>query len=393
MNTDNYRMMTFEELLELNSDSERAEHEKEDLSFDNLIGVFSHGGAYDGGVGGPGTPSPEDDEDSSNDEVNDSEESNPEPTDDNKVEDNSNEPVSGDETVQPDSETDTNSDGTVSDEGETVQVEPETDTNPNPDRPSNPKNDWDDYDPTDSDDIDDDSLPPSPPPPSATSPNQSNTSNPTTPNNNTASEELSTPTAPQEENTARDILGGGVKPAGYKEKPRYFGQNFFSEDKGFGKKFGAYACFATALLNEVSEEYTKKTGKRLTDEQAIEMMKAAIKAGGVLDDDKNWARVNSMPGALNAMSKEVGLEGTWSTKDSRDAGYAPTAGEHLIYVGNNRTPPNKEMEQHFVNNTDSGAEFFDPQTEVISNISSGVFSLDNVGVFDVDHTRTLFYKE
>jgi len=180
----------------------------------------------------------------------------------------------------------------------------------------------------------------------------------------------------------------GEKPIGMGEtKPKYFVQRMFTTDKGFGKEFGGYACFATSILNELSEEYTSRTGKRLTDAQAITMMKAAVKSSGVLDNDKNFAYVDNPTEAANAMWKSIGCEGSWTT--GTVAGMVRDV-KHAIYETRLQSDKTKI---HLVNTTDKENsvvfDVWDGREKNITELKNGGYGFDNR---EVVATRILYFN-
>ena len=80
----------------------------------------------------------------------------------------------------------------------------------------------------------------------------------------------------------------------YATQPKYFNQRDFSEN--FGEKYGNNACAATSLLNEISEFYTKLTGKTISMQDAIKAQEYAIEKGSINSKD---AFVNSWEAAAN----------------------------------------------------------------------------------------------
>ena len=175
----------------------------------------------------------------------------------------------------------------------------------------------------------------------------------------------------------------GEKPIGMGEtKPKYFVQRMFTTDKGFGKEFGGYACFATSILNELSEEYTSRTGKRLTDAQAI-----TIKSSGVLDNDKNFAYVDNPTEAANAMWKSIGCEGSWTT--GTVAGMVRDV-KHAIYETRLQSDKTKI---HLVNTTDKENsvvfDVWDGREKNITELKNGGYGFDNR---EVVATRILYFN-
>lgn len=150
----------------------------------------------------------------------------------------------------------------------------------------------------------------------------------------------------------------------YDEDPKYMQQDFFNEKNGFSDVFGANACFATSILNEVSEEYTIETGLRLTNAQAIKMMKKAVD-DGYIGSEK--AFVHNTAAAANSMSSVVNMKGTWSVE--RIDGAFIEDGKHEIY----------QVNGHFVNTFDtatsnSGTQIFDVLNSQVKKVKPGVFN-------------------
>lgn len=145
----------------------------------------------------------------------------------------------------------------------------------------------------------------------------------------------------------------------HSNQPNRFNQRDFNFD-GVSKNFGETACAATSLLNEVSEQYTKETGKKLTKEQADKAMLAAVKTGHINSQD---ATVNSYVNAANAMSKELGLKGKYS--DTSDINKASV----VIYAVDSK--PRPAGADHFVNSVGSNnTNYYDPWAGTIGKVSS-----------------------
>ena len=138
------------------------------------------------------------------------------------------------------------------------------------------------------------------------------------------------------------------------ENPTYTNQSAFSDK--YGDRFGDNACAATSLLNEISEEYTKQTGKALTEEQINQAMAAAINAGGVAIDN---AHVDDWAIAANAMADSMGLAGEYSyTSDSTQASAS-------IYAWDKN---GDGYVDHFVNDIGNG-QYYDPGTGQTGNVN------------------------
>ena len=76
-----------------------------------------------------------------------------------------------------------------------------------------------------------------------------------------------------------------------------FQQTMFTKAKGFSDNYSTTACNATAALNVFSMQYTKETGKALSLEQGIDILK------NVPDKwiDKKNAKIKDLAPALNSM--------------------------------------------------------------------------------------------
>lgn len=129
----------------------------------------------------------------------------------------------------------------------------------------------------------------------------------------------------------------------------WWGQKAFSSL--YGSEFGDNACAAVSLLNEISENYSKETGKEMTAEQAAAAMQAAIDCGSI---DGKSAYVQSWEGAANAMAKAIGMDGSYSyTQDSTNADIfvvkktTDVLDSNGNYVYDNNG--NKITKDHFVN--------------------------------------------
>lgn len=160
---------------------------------------------------------------------------------------------------------------------------------------------------------------------------------------------------------------------GNSSKPSYTKQREFSAK--YGNEFGNNACAATSLLNEVSEQYTRETGKTMTQAQKDAAMAAAVNSGSI--SSKN-AFVNDWSNAANDMASAVGLSGKYSyTTDSSKA----TA---TIYASDT----NKSgYVNHFVNSSENG-KYFDPWDGTTGNVSKLVLATEGLG-----NTRDLIYSK
>jgi len=110
-------------------------------------------------------------------------------------------------------------------------------------------------------------------------------------------------------------------------KPRYFGQREFDflngtteGDKRFNFILGGInqLCNATAMINEMSEEYTKWTGKQLTLTIAANMLRAGLKNGSLTSAGKAIDPTNGKGGFFNDAWSVTGLGGSWKRDDSKD---------------------------------------------------------------------------
>ena len=126
-----------------------------------------------------------------------------------------------------------------------------------------------------------------------------------------------------------------------------------------GSKFSKTACGTTSLINEISEQYTKETGKTLTDTQILTAVKKAIDAGKI---DGTDAFVNDWGGAADVIGKSLGMKGTWSyTTDAKQA----TA--TIISIDSSKDNYDG-YHNHFVNDIGNG-QYYDPYTNEIGNIN------------------------
>ncbi|PIE98339.1 MAG: hypothetical protein CR988_03340 [Treponema sp.] len=146
-------------------------------------------------------------------------------------------------------------------------------------------------------------------------------------------------------------------------QPRYFSQREFKDLKDengnplFEKDLLNYTCYATALLNEISEEYTLATKKKLTLEEAGKALRKAIDQGAVIDYeldengkivDNRFGTVTDTSKFLNTVSNEIGLKGTWSIVDTVKK-YQNDERYHAIFYNG----------RHFINNTRSAGEVYE----------------------------------
>lgn len=138
------------------------------------------------------------------------------------------------------------------------------------------------------------------------------------------------------------------------EGPVYIKQQEFSNI--YGVAFGNTACAATSLLNEISERYLLETGRKMTKEESIDAMKAAVSAGYVgrkntnsNGDIKFEANVNDWAAAANTMWETTGLNGSFVVNETVNA-------DHVIYALDTKGGPAAD---HFVNSNGDGT-FYDP---------------------------------
>ena len=165
--------------------------------------------------------------------------------------------------------------------------------------------------------------------------------------------------------------------------PDYIQQQEFSAL--YGVDFGNTACAATSLLNEISERYLLETGKKMTKEDAINAMKAAVSAGhiGKNNEDKNGvmkyeANINDWGAAANAMGKVLGLKGSFSYTTDISKSSA------TIYAWDK---DGDGYANHFVNDIGNG-KYFDPWTGKTGDVSELTLAKNGLGV-----TRNLVYAD
>lgn len=101
-------------------------------------------------------------------------------------------------------------------------------------------------------------------------------------------------------------------------EPTMFKQTMFTKENGFSDNYSTTACNATAALNIVSIQYTKETGKALSIEQGMEILK------NVPNDiiNKENANVEDLCPALNSMMKNL-EESMGKTIFKGKFGYSP----------------------------------------------------------------------
>lgn len=173
----------------------------------------------------------------------------------------------------------------------------------------------------------------------------------------------------------------------YSTSPQYFEQRYFS--KLYNDDFGKHACAATSLLNEISEQYTKITGIKLSTELAESAMKAAVNAGYIRKSD---AWVSNWECAANSMWSITGLPGSFSYNYSNDTNC------EVFIVGQDKLKRNQDGKyefdgyaDHFLNSVNSinSKELWDPLNKNIININDiNLATKDNLGPY-----RTLDYIE
>lgn len=130
--------------------------------------------------------------------------------------------------------------------------------------------------------------------------------------------------------------------------PDYIQQQEFSNI--YGVAFGNTACAATSLLNEISERYLLETGKKMTKEDAINAMKAAVSAGYIGSTKNGTAYVGDWAKAANTMWATTGLDGSFVVNETANA-------DHVIYALDKDLE--KDGAEHFVNSNGDGT-FYDP---------------------------------
>lgn len=152
-------------------------------------------------------------------------------------------------------------------------------------------------------------------------------------------------------NAAKGLLKGAMSLFKGKQ-PTRFGQRQFDSLNGtsvegktfnFGTGNDNALCNATSMINEISEEYTKRTGRQLTFNQASGMLRAGLIKGGLADDGTAWDPYNGAGGFFNDAWSITGLGGTWSRNDS--------GSRHELYK------TNRYGGSHFENSSSSGRTF------------------------------------
>ena len=134
----------------------------------------------------------------------------------------------------------------------------------------------------------------------------------------------------------------------------------------YGDSFGDNACAATSLLNEISEQYTKETGKPLTPEQINSAMDAAVNSGNI---NSSNAFINNWEGAANDMAAALGLSGSYVLTTD------PSLANSTIYAIDRN---NDGVVDHFVNDIGNG-QYYDPWTGKIGNISDEALATSGLG--------------
>ncbi len=154
----------------------------------------------------------------------------------------------------------------------------------------------------------------------------------------------------------------GVCSGGYSPSHTLFSQHLMTEyNNPYAEKwqdtFTGNACAATSLLNEISEMYSKLTGKKLTESQAKDAIRAGVQNGSI---DAKEAYVNGWEWAANTMAKSLGLTGRW--KYVEDGSKADAVIISIDTDGNG-------YHNHFVNYIGEG-KYYDPWTNKIGNVSA-----------------------
>ena len=128
-----------------------------------------------------------------------------------------------------------------------------------------------------------------------------------------------------------------------------------------GSKFAKSACGVTSLANEISEQYTKETGKTLTEAQLVSAIQKAVDAGKIRKTDafvKNWGE------AAQIIGDSLGLKGKWSYTDN-----AKDATAVIISIDTKTSERDYDgYHDHFVNDI-GGGKYYDPYTNKIGYIN------------------------
>jgi RHS repeat-associated protein len=121
--------------------------------------------------------------------------------------------------------------------------------------------------------------------------------------------------------------------------PAYFLQNDWSTV--LGQTFANNSCAATTIMNEVSKDYTQKTGTSLSWFEGNVAMKAAVDSPNINNGKSEApAYVNNWTNAANTMWQDTGQTGN-----------LPNAGTHTVYAVNTDKDPEVD---HFVNSNGNG---------------------------------------
>ena len=120
------------------------------------------------------------------------------------------------------------------------------------------------------------------------------------------------------------------------------------------ERFGESACAATTVLNIVSDQYTKLTGKAMTQKQGVEAMNNAIAEGAV--DETN--ALTDFHTAANAMWATTGLIGSFT--------YTTDNPQHTVYCLGSDNPYSG---RHFVNGLENN-EYYDVYSKNIGKLNA-----------------------
>ena len=170
--------------------------------------------------------------------------------------------------------------------------------------------------------------------------------------------------------TTKGIINSEVlyhKDSSYTFKQTYFNYPIFSSE------FGKSACFATAILNVVASQYKKETGKQLSFFEACKAMQSAVNSGYISKKD---ARVIDIEKAANAMAEVIGLKGSFTYTESKDADYVIL---------------NLESCRHFVNSIDPSDEllpYYDTYFGIINTVNERNNEDQLVRKRDINEDRT-----
>ena len=134
---------------------------------------------------------------------------------------------------------------------------------------------------------------------------------------------------------------------------------FTDKNLSGGSNFSKTACGTTSIINEISEQYTKETGKSLTEAQVIAAVKKAIDAGKI---DGTDGFVNDWGGAADVIGKALGMKGTWSY--TTDASKATSTIISIDTAKDNYDG----YHNHFVNDIGNGM-YYDPYTNTIGSVN------------------------